>query len=53
LGGHMRHILLLFAVESVVAAMIVASAMPAFAANGNAFRACDHAGAAHVPFCVV
>jgi len=49
----MRRILLWITVALVVAAMIVASAMPAFAANGNAFRACDHAGAANVPFCVV
>jgi hypothetical protein len=49
----MRRILLLVTVALVVAAMIVTSAMPAFAVNDNAFRACDHAGAAHVPFCVV
>jgi hypothetical protein len=33
--------------------MLAMSVAPAFAANDNAFRACDHAGAAHVPFCVV
>ncbi len=49
----MKRILALLTVALLLAAMIVTSAMPAFAANGNAFRACDHAGVAHVPFCVV
>ena len=49
----MKRILALLAVVLLLAAMMVASAMQAFAQNGNAFRACDHAGAAHVPFCVV
>ena len=49
----MRRIIAVLSVMVVVVAMMAAMAMPAFAMNGNAFRACDHAGAAHVPFCVV
>jgi hypothetical protein len=49
----MKRILALLTVALIMAAMMAASAMPAFAMNDDAFRACDHAGAAHVPFCVV
>lgn len=49
----MKRILVLLTVALLMAAMMVASAMPAFAVNDNAFRACDYAGVAHVPFCVV
>ena len=55
-GGEtqMKRILALLAVALVMAAMIAASAMPAFAVlpqNENAGHACGHAGANHVPFC--
>jgi hypothetical protein len=51
----MKRLLALLAVALLLAAMMAASAMPAFAvpANERAAPACDHAGAAHVPFCVV
>ena len=49
----MKRLLALLAVALLMAAMMAASATPALAVNDNAFRACDHAGASHVPFCVV
>ena len=50
----MQRLILLLTVALVMAAMIAASAMPAFAvlpSNENAGHACEHAGANHVPFC--
>jgi hypothetical protein len=50
----MKRILALLAVALVMAAMMAASAMPAFAVNENAGHACDHAndnGVSHIPFC--
>jgi hypothetical protein len=51
----MRRIFLVLAVAALMAAMMLASAMPAFAAGGannhNAYRACDHPGANNVWFC--
>jgi hypothetical protein len=49
-----KRILVLLTVALVMAAMMAASAMPAFAvlpANENAGHACVHFGANHVPFC--
>ena len=58
-GSALRRMILVLAVAAVMTAMMVASAMPAFAAGGlpndtanvKARVACDHPGANHVWFC--
>ena len=50
----MKRIVLLLTVALVMAAMIAASAMPAFAVNEHALKACEVAadqGVEHIPFC--
>jgi hypothetical protein len=54
-GSALRRILLVLAVAALMAAMMLASAMPAFAAGGapneKARAACDHPGWNNVWFC--
>ena len=55
-GSALRRMILVLAVAALMAAMMVASAMPAFAAGGapneKALAACgDHPGAKNVWFC--
>ena len=51
----MKRTIVLLTVAILMAAMMAASAVPAFAYNaGNAFHACNHAGGAqHAPFCTI
>jgi len=47
----MKRIIVYLTVALLVAAMMAASSMPAFADKSNRLKACDNPGAEHVPFC--
>jgi hypothetical protein len=49
----MKRIIVLLTVALLMAAMMAASTLPAFAVNDNRLKACDHPGADHVPFCPI
>jgi hypothetical protein len=49
----MKRIIVLLTVALLMAAMMAASTLPAFADKNNRFKACDHPGAEHVPFCPI